>query len=326
VFINRGTGKWSWSGTALLAEAGTIQIEFITLSKRTGNPSYGEKVTKVRLSLSLSHTHTRAADPKSRWSLLVVCALGSRNALGGRCETQYIEQLDKMEKPDGALYPIHLSANAAAFGTRICLVASFFDLKPISSSRTTDVPHTHARARTADNEGRRITLGAMGDSFYEYLIKTWYVFGRPLLFSFMTPSSYWAGVRGLACADTSRDARRSHRLLVDKEQSMFYRMYVESAEAIREHLISKSKPNGLTYIAERSGSHNSPKMDHLACFAGSFSPVPSRSPQPLRVCARSTQLCPLPLPSPGGMYALGSRHLRPEHRTRAFKLSPRLHH
>jgi len=169
VNMQTGTGKWSWSGTALLAEAGTIQIEFITLSKRTGNPSYGEKVTK------------------------------------------YIEQLDKMEKPDGALYPIHLSANAAAF---------------------------------ADNEGRRITLGAMGDSFYEYLIKTW--------------------------------------LLVDKEQSMFYRMYVESAEAIREHLISKSKPNGLTYIAERSGSHNSPKMDHLACFAG-------------------------------GMYALGSRHLRPEH-------------
>ncbi len=59
------------------------------------------------------------------------------------------------------------------------------------------------------------------------------------------------------------------RLLVEKKQSMFYRMYVDSAEAIREHLIEKSQPNGLTYIAERRGSFNDPKMDHLACFAGS---------------------------------------------------------
>lgn len=57
---------------------------------------------------------------------------------------------------------------------------------------------------------------------------------------------------------------------MDKKQSMFYRMYVDSAEAIREHLVEKSKPSGLTYIAERSGSQNNPKMDHLACFAGTF--------------------------------------------------------
>jgi len=167
--MQSGHGQWSWAGTALLSEVATIQVEFITLSKRTGNPYYAEQVTK------------------------------------------YIEQLDRMDKPDGALYPIYLEPRSSDF---------------------------------SNHDGRRITLGAMGDSFYEYLIKTW--------------------------------------LLVEKKQSMFYRMYVDSAEAIREHLIEKSQPNGLTYIAERRGSFNDPKMDHLACFAG-------------------------------GMYALGARHLRPEH-------------
>jgi hypothetical protein len=105
------------------------------------------------------------------------------------------------------------------------------------------------------------------------------------------------------------------RLLVDKKQSMFYRMYVDSAEAIREHLIEKSQPSGLTYIAERRGSQNDPKMDHLACFAGS-----SRSPHALALVVVSG---PAPHPkkkthhlgfvATGGMYALGARHLRPEH-------------
>jgi mannosyl-oligosaccharide alpha-1,2-mannosidase len=167
--MRSGSGNWGWSGKALLSEVATIQLEFITLSKRSGNPVYAQKVTK------------------------------------------YIEQLDGMKKPNDALYPLYLDPHSSSF---------------------------------AEYDSKRISLGAMGDSFYEYLIKTW--------------------------------------LLVDKKQSMFYRMYVDSAEAIRHHLIQKSAPGGLTYIAERRGSRNDPKMDHLACFAG-------------------------------GMYALGSKHLRNEH-------------
>lgn len=47
---NSGHGQWSWAGTALLSEVATIQVEFITLSQRTGNPYYAEQVTKVTLS------------------------------------------------------------------------------------------------------------------------------------------------------------------------------------------------------------------------------------------------------------------------------------
>lgn len=95
----------------------------------------------------------------------------------------------------------------------------------------------------------------MGDSFYEYLIKTWYL-----------PSS-------CCCTDMAKLTRMGAslhvpRLLADKKHDMFYRMYVESAEAIRKHLVQTSQPSGLTYIAERRGSVKDPKMDHLACFAG----------------------------------------------------------
>ncbi len=46
--VDSGHGQWSWAGTALLSEVATIQVEFITLSKRTGNPYYADQVTKVR--------------------------------------------------------------------------------------------------------------------------------------------------------------------------------------------------------------------------------------------------------------------------------------
>eukprot|EP01118_Nematostelium_gracile_P013748 TRINITY_DN5228_c0_g1_i1.p1 TRINITY_DN5228_c0_g1~~TRINITY_DN5228_c0_g1_i1.p1 ORF type:complete len:557 (+),score=113.11 TRINITY_DN5228_c0_g1_i1:81-1751(+) len=77
---------------------------------------------------------------------------------------------------------------------------------------------------------RHITLGAMGDSFYEYLLKYW--------------------------------------LMTGKKAEKYRNMYDESVEAIRSHLIKKSSPKGLTYIAELINDQIVPKMDHLVCFAG----------------------------------------------------------
>lgn len=69
------------------------------------------------------------------------------------------------------------------------------------------------------------SFGALGDSFYEYLIKQWWFTG--------------------------------------KKERKYKRMYEEVVDAVLEHLIKKSSPSGLTYIAEWSGSSSVDKMDHL---------------------------------------------------------------
>ncbi|KAK6195259.1 hypothetical protein SNE40_000727 [Patella caerulea] len=74
-----------------------------------------------------------------------------------------------------------------------------------------------------------ITLGARGDSYYEYLLKQWIQTGKKL--------------------DTSKDD------------------YVQAMEGVKEKLIRKSEPNKLTFVGELlSGRTFSPKMDHLVCF------------------------------------------------------------
>ncbi|XP_013413805.1 endoplasmic reticulum mannosyl-oligosaccharide 1,2-alpha-mannosidase-like [Lingula anatina] len=74
-----------------------------------------------------------------------------------------------------------------------------------------------------------ITLGARGDSYYEYLLKMWVQSG--------------------------------------KTNDMVKDDYVESVEGIKKHLVRLTEPNKLTYVGELlSGSMFSPKMDHLVCF------------------------------------------------------------
>jgi mannosyl-oligosaccharide alpha-1,2-mannosidase len=76
------------------------------------------------------------------------------------------------------------------------------------------------------------TLGARGDSYYEYLLKCWVASGR-----------------------------RDERCL---------RMYKEAMSGVRERLIdSTADVAGLTYVAELQGANaatKQPKMDHLVCF------------------------------------------------------------
>uniref|UniRef100_A0A667H5I3 Mannosidase alpha class 1C member 1 n=1 Tax=Lynx canadensis TaxID=61383 RepID=A0A667H5I3_LYNCA len=74
-----------------------------------------------------------------------------------------------------------------------------------------------------------VSVGGLGDSFYEYLIKSW-----------------------LMSAKTDVEAKD---------------MYYEALEAIETHLLNVS-PGGLTYIAEWRGGILDHKMGHLACFSG----------------------------------------------------------
>jgi len=76
----------------------------------------------------------------------------------------------------------------------------------------------------------RITFGAMGDSFYEYMLKIWLQGG--------------------------------------KVETRYRGMYDKAMDGLHDKLIQKSNPNGLTYIAESNSGKLIHKMDHLVCFMG----------------------------------------------------------
>ena len=73
------------------------------------------------------------------------------------------------------------------------------------------------------------SIGALGDSFYEYLIK-----------SYIQP---------------------------DKRDNIAREMYEDAIDTITKRLVLKSH-SGLTYLAESKFDRLEHKMDHLACFAG----------------------------------------------------------
>ncbi|XP_077950645.1 mannosyl-oligosaccharide 1,2-alpha-mannosidase IA isoform X1 [Gasterosteus aculeatus] len=154
--INLGSSgtSWSWgwasAGSSILAEFGTLHLEFVHLSELSGNPVYTEKVMNIR------------------------------------------KLLNKIEKPHG-LYPNFLS--------------------PVSGNW---VQH-------------HVSIGGLGDSFYEYLIKSY--------------------------------------LMSDKTDGEAKKMYYGAMEAIEANLVQKS-PGGLTYMAEWRGGILDHKMGHLACFSG----------------------------------------------------------
>lgn len=79
-----------------------------------------------------------------------------------------------------------------------------------------------------------ISLGALGDSFYEYLLKAWIQSGQ-----------------------TDADARQ---------------MYDDAMEAIVNNIIQTS-PGGLIYASDMKFERLEHKMDHLACFSGEFSTI-----------------------------------------------------
>uniref|UniRef100_A0A1I8MQ91 alpha-1,2-Mannosidase n=1 Tax=Musca domestica TaxID=7370 RepID=A0A1I8MQ91_MUSDO len=74
-----------------------------------------------------------------------------------------------------------------------------------------------------------MSLGALGDSFYEYLLKAWIQSGQ-----------------------TDEEARQ---------------MFDEAMVAIIDKMV-RTSPNGLTYVSDLKFDRLEHKMDHLACFAG----------------------------------------------------------
>ncbi|KAL5010690.1 hypothetical protein ScPMuIL_012995 [Solemya velum] len=102
------------------------------------------------------------------------------------------ETLQQLEKPQG-LYPNYLNPKTGKWGQH----------------------HT--------------AIGALGDSFYEYLLKAWLMSGK-----------------------TDTESRT---------------MYDDAVKAIEEKLV-KTSPGGLRYVAEYKSGRLENKMDHLGCFAG----------------------------------------------------------
>eukprot|EP00762_Andalucia_godoyi_P000116 ANDGO_02385.mRNA.1 Mannosyl-oligosaccharide 1 len=138
-----------WTGgNSILAEVGTVQLEFRKLAQLSGRQDFEDRIERL-------------------------------NAV-----------LFKNRPADG-MYPIYVNTQTGTF------------------------------------QGGQVTLGALGDSFFEYLIKQWILSGK-------------------------KDTRAKQ-------------MYDESAKSILSKMI-KTTPDGLMYVAEWNGGSTNDKMDHLACF------------------------------------------------------------
>ena len=74
----------------------------------------------------------------------------------------------------------------------------------------------------------QITFGALGDSFYEYLLKIWVQGGR--------------------------------------KETWLREMYDRAIDGVVDKLLLASEPTGLAYLADWNGRFNNKKMDHLVCF------------------------------------------------------------
>ncbi|KAM3861397.1 mannosyl-oligosaccharide 1,2-alpha-mannosidase IA [Diretmus argenteus] len=151
--LKSGIGRnWPWAsgGSSILAEYGTLHLEFMHLSKLSGKPEFAQKVMNIR------------------------------------------KVLNRLDKPQG-LYPNYLNPNSGQWGQH------------------------------------HVSVGGLGDSFYEYLLKAW--------------------------------------LMSDKNDEEAKKMYYDALQAIETNLMRKSS-SGLTYIAEWKGGLLEHKMGHLTCFAG----------------------------------------------------------
>eukprot|EP00904_Undaria_pinnatifida_P011230 jgi/Undpi1/7237/HiC_scaffold_22.g09710.m1 len=142
--VNFRNGRNSGS-KSVLAEIGTLQVEFRYLSEITGDPKYAQKANKV------------------------------------------FDIMSKLHVADG-LFPI------------------FFN----------------------PSSGKPVTFGALGDSFYEYLLKAWLQGGQ--------------------------------------EETEYRTMYDRAMDGMTKVLLKKSDPSGLTYVSDWNGRSNAAKMDHLVCF------------------------------------------------------------
>ncbi|CBY33688.1 unnamed protein product [Oikopleura dioica] len=147
------TKNWNWAskGCSILAEIGTLHLEFSELTEHFGDPSYLQKVTTVR------------------------------------------DVLQNTPRDHDKLYPVYIHPSTKQWGQKL------------------------------------VSVGALGDSFYEYLLKTY--------------------------------------AYTNKSDKTALEMYWDAYEGIEANLIKRSS-SGLTYIGEYKSSRTQPVMAHLTCFAG----------------------------------------------------------
>lgn len=74
----------------------------------------------------------------------------------------------------------------------------------------------------------RITFGALGDSYYEYLLKVWIQGG--------------------------------------KRENRYRRMYDAAMDGVHKRLLKRTSPSRLAYVSDLDGGRTVDKMDHLVCF------------------------------------------------------------
>ena len=117
--------------------------------------------------------------------------LTGKNEYGERAQSVY-ELLESLSPEDG-LYPIHLQVDSG-------------DVK----------------------FGTQISFGALGDSAYEYFLKTWIQGG--------------------------------------KKEHHYRHIYDKAIQGLHEKLLERSVSEDLLYVAEMNGGRTTPKMEHLTCF------------------------------------------------------------
>ena len=149
----------------------------------------------------------------------------------------------------------------------------------------------HVRPETGKTTGKTVSWGAMGDSYYEYLLKMW--------------------------------------LLTGKQHEQYKRMYLESIKGMQNRLLREEA--GLTYIAELKNGREERKMDHLVCFVPGLlalgaQHIPEHKDEHMALAAKLTETCynmysrqktglaPEFVTFRGGKINVGARHnlLRPE--------------
>jgi len=155
--------RWAPGACAILADSGTLDLEFKTLSKLTGDPSYKNIVDEIRVAIK--------SNPVS-------------------------------ENP--TLYGLYITANG-----KTC--------------------------------SARASIGAMGDSFYEYLVKS---------------------------------------AFLDKSDNLAAEMSRQTIDAIEQAFVQTSKLGNpyLTEAGSQSVGYKSPSMEHLACFVPGILALATKNP------------------------------------------------
>jgi mannosyl-oligosaccharide alpha-1,2-mannosidase len=154
-----------------------------------------------------------------------------------------------------------------------------------------------------------ITLGARGDSTYEYLLKQWVQAGGRRGGKIGNGGMVGSDVVEAELTEEERHAVATGSSREDAYFSMIRAMYDRAARGVDKHLVKTcTEGEHLMYIAERSGTTIVDKMDHLVCFAGGMFALGARG----ETAARDMELAAGVTKTCGVMYDMTPTKLAPE--------------